>query len=92
MANSGWLYPHLVDGVLIYQIKTTTAVHEDSSEMVSINYWVEHQGSRAFVSDTSRMVTASKVIGQADQGLNLGATGSTTYTSRSARLRLLFGM
>ena len=26
--------------------------------MVSINYWVEHQGSRAFVPDTSQMVRA----------------------------------
>ena len=26
--------------VLIYQIKTTAAVHKDSGEMVSVNYWV----------------------------------------------------
>ena len=24
---SGWVYPHPADGVLIYQIKTTAAVH-----------------------------------------------------------------
>ena len=61
--------------------------------MVSIDYWVEHQGSQSSMPDTSRVVPViKKVIEQADQGLNLGATGSTAYTSLSARLCLLFGM
>src|SRR3954468_3040598 len=34
----------------------------------------------------------SKVIGQEDHGLNFGATGSTAYTSRSARFRSLLGL
>ena len=36
------------------------------------------------------LIGASFAIGQADQGLNLGVTGSTVHTSRSARLLLLF--
>src|SRR3954462_10403029 len=34
----------------------------------------------------------SKVIGQEDQGLNFGATGSSAYTSRNACFRTLLGM
>ena len=34
----------------------------------------------------------SKVIGQEDQRLNFGATGSNAYTSLSARFRSLLGM
>ena len=34
----------------------------------------------------------SKVIGQEDQGLNFGATGSNAYTSMSTRFRSLLGM
>src|SRR3954466_14220725 len=34
----------------------------------------------------------SKVIGQEDHGLNIGATGSNAYTSLSARFRSLLGM
>ena len=45
VADSCRVYPHLADSVLIYQIKTTAAIHEDTSEMVSIDYWVEYQGS-----------------------------------------------
>ena len=33
-------YPHFADCVLIYQIKTTAAVHEDLGEMVSVDNWV----------------------------------------------------
>ena len=40
LAYSGWVYPHLADGVLIYQIKTTAAIHEDLGEMVSVDNWV----------------------------------------------------
>ena len=42
LADSGWVYPHPADSVLVYQIKTAAAVHKDSGEMVSMNYWVEH--------------------------------------------------
>lgn len=49
-----------MDSVLIYQIKTTAAVHKDSGEMVSVNYWVEHQGSQSFMLDTSRMIPVIK--------------------------------
>ena len=86
------MYPHLADSVLIYQIKTTAAIHEDSSEMVSVNYWVEYQGSRTSMPDTSRMIPTIESDRAGDHGLNLGATGSTSYMSRSARLRFLFGM
>ena len=27
LAYTGWVYPHLADGVLIYQTETTTTVH-----------------------------------------------------------------
>ena len=27
LTYSGWVYPHLADGVLIYQINTTDVVH-----------------------------------------------------------------
>ena len=59
MADSCRAYPHFAD-VLIYQIKTTAAVHEDSGEMVFVNYWVEHQGGRTSMPDTSRVVAVIK--------------------------------
>ena len=40
LADSIWVYPHFADCVLIYQIKTTAAVHEDLGEMVSVDNWV----------------------------------------------------
>ena len=40
LADSCRVYPHFADYVLIYQIKTTAAVHEDFGEMVSVYYWV----------------------------------------------------
>ena len=40
LADSCRVYPHFADCVLIYQIKSTAVVHKDSSEMVSVNYWV----------------------------------------------------
>ena len=40
MADSCWVYPHFADCVLIYQIKTTAAIHEDLGEMLSVDYWV----------------------------------------------------
>ena len=43
---------------MIYQIETTATVQEDSGEVVSVNYWVEHQGSRTSMPDTSRMIPA----------------------------------
>ena len=45
LADSSRVYPHLADSVLVCQIKTIAAVHEDSGEMVSVNYWFEHQGN-----------------------------------------------
>ena len=39
-ANFRWVYPHFVACVLIYQVQTAATVHQDSCEVVSINYWV----------------------------------------------------
>ena len=60
MANSCRFYSHFADCVLIYQIKTTAAVHEDSGEMVSVDYWVKHQGSQSSVSNTCQVIPAIK--------------------------------
>ena len=51
---------HLADSVLIYQIKTTAAVHKDSSEMVFVNNWVKYQGGRTPVTDTGWVIPMIK--------------------------------
>ena len=61
--------------VLIYQIKTTAAVHEDSGEMVSVDYWVEHQGSRSSVSDIGRAIPAIKSDRAGRPRVELGGDG-----------------
>ena len=43
---------------MIDQVKTTAAVHKDSTEMESMNDWIEDQGCRTFVTDTGRVVPA----------------------------------
>ena len=40
--------------------------------MVSINYWVEHQGIRSFVSDTGRVVPVIKSDRAICPGIELG--------------------
>ena len=75
LAYYGWVYPHLADGVLIYQIKTTATVHLDWSEMVSINYWVEHQGSRSSMPDIGRIVPVIKSERAGCLGIKLGGYG-----------------
>ena len=43
--------------------------------MVSVNYWVEHQGSRSSVSDTSRMIPAIKSDQAGRPRVELGGDG-----------------
>ena len=47
---------------------STATVHKDSGEMVSVNYWVEHQGSQSSMPDTGRMIPAIKSDRQDDKG------------------------
>ena len=75
MANFSRVYPQLADYVLIYQIKTTAAVHKDSGEMVSINYRVEHQGRKSSMPDTSRMIHAIKGDPAGRPGIEFGGDG-----------------
>ena len=48
----------IADSVLINQVETVAAVHKDSSEMVSVDDWIEYQGGRTPVTDTGWVVPA----------------------------------
>ena len=42
---------HFADGVLVKQVKTTAATHEDSHEVEFVNDWVEDQSCRSSMLD-----------------------------------------
>ena len=53
--------------------------------MVSVNYWVEHQGSRFSVPDTSRMIPATKSDRAGRPRVELGGDGLySVYVSECA--------
>ena len=53
--------------------------------MVSVNYWVEHQGSRSVVSDTSRMVPEVKGDQASRPGIKFRGNGlNSVYVSECA--------
>ena len=61
--------------------------------MVSVNYWVEHQGSRSFVPDTSRMVPAIEGDRAGRPGIKFGADGlNSVYVSECAFARSLWNV
>ena len=60
--------------------------------MVSVDYWVELQGSRTSMPDTSRMIPAIESDRVGRPWVEFGGEGTIAYTSQSERLRFLFGM
>ena len=61
--------------------------------MVSINYWVEHQGSRASVPDTSQMVPAIEGDRAGRPGTEFGGDGlHSVYVSECAFARSLWNV
>ena len=53
--------------------------------MVSVNYWVEHQGSRSSVPDTSRMILEIKGDRAGRPGIEFGGHGlHSVYVSECA--------
>ena len=59
--------------------------------MVSVDYWVEHQGSRSSVPDTSRMIPAIKGDRVGRPGIKFGGNGlNSVYVSECAFARSLW--
>ena len=80
-----WVYTHFAHCVLVKQVQAAAAIHKDSSEMVSINYWVEHQGNRSSVLDTGRMIPVIKSDRAGRPGIEFGGDGlHNVYVSECA--------
>ena len=61
--------------------------------MVSVNYWVEHQGSRSSVLDTSRVVPAIEGDWAGRPGIKFGGNGlNSVYVSECAFARSLWNV
>ena len=61
--------------------------------MVSVNYWVEHQGGRSSVPDTSRVVPAIKGDRAGRPGIELGGNGlNNVYVCECAFARSLWNV
>ena len=60
--------------------------------MVSIDYWVKHQGSRSFVPDTSQMIPAIKGDRAGRPGIEFGGDGLHNIYVSECAFALVFGM
>ena len=52
------VYAHFTHCILIEQVQAAATVHHDSSEVKSVNDWVEDQSCRTSMMDTGRVVLA----------------------------------